>query len=207
MSAIYRQQAQICQIYLKPTIRGITGWCGTPYVHADHFIGRREFPSHIHRPRTIPGRQIENPLWTSAEFMQNIPLKERLKRFVAMIDYMCVSATPLLAASVRGSKRTECSNPPSRLPCGTTKVSEEEWDTLRNSIRIRLHSTWRERGHPFPAEGETKVRSFPRANSFSLSGCGSPKYTKVYYSPAPSLEFVSGSLKYADAYASWGENS
>jgi len=69
------------------------GWCGTPDVHADHFICRREFLSHIDGPCTIPGRQIENTLWTSPELMQNIPLKERLKRFVAMIYYMCVFAT------------------------------------------------------------------------------------------------------------------
>jgi len=179
MSAIYRQQAQICQIYLKPTIRGITGWCGTPYVHADHFIGRREFPSHIHRPRTIPGRQIENPLWTSAEFMQNIPLKERLKRFVAMIDYMCVSATPLLAASVRGQSAPGAVT--RLLVCLVERQRCQRRSGIRSEIRseyvyiqlgenevIHFQQKVRQRCDPFPARILSRC---PAADPLNIQKC------------------------------------
>jgi len=136
-------------------------WYVTSYVHADDFICRREFLSHINCPRTIPRRQIENTLWASPEFIENIPLKERLKRFMAMVYYMCVFADPPLAEILGGSKRTEHRGSSSRMPCERTTVSEEELDTLRNSIRIRLDSTWRVRDRPFPAKGETNSDVFP----------------------------------------------
>ena len=117
---------------------------------------------------------------------------------------MCL-CYPLLAEGV--SRPTEYSNSLSRVPCEMTKVSEKEWDAPQNSIRIRLHSTWRERGHPFPAKGETKLRCFPARilSRTPAAECADPlNITKVYYSPAPVLEFMSGSSQYADAYASWG---
>lgn len=58
---------------------------------------------------------------------------------------------PAISRDLRGPKRTEHrgSSYPPHVP-ETTKAIEEELDTPRNSIQIRLNSTLRVQDLPFP---------------------------------------------------------